>query len=430
MTNNIYRIDLLASGGSFVNVTDDGTGTDWLDMQGSYTDTTFINLSYSHNFPSSDASGQYYSGGHTNTLVVQGLIENVRGCDTSDYVIGNELANVLYGDQGRTGVGGNDTLNGADGNDKLYGGAANDQLSGGADNDLLYGDSGADTLDGDAGADTVEGGAGADKLSGGATAGDTVAYVASGAGVTINLTHGLTTIGVGGDAEGDQITGFLNILGSALNDVLIDTVKTTIAFGYNANSFAGGLGDDRFEMGGGNDTAFGGFGNDTLLGELGSDKLYADVGNDQLYGGLGYDKLFGGAGQDSLFGAAGKDSLTGGAGADSITGGDAADVFIYASAADSTTGLAGRDTIADFQHAQGDKIDLHLLDAQTATPANNDAFTFIATSAFTLNVAGQVHYRAVSGGIVVEGDTNGDTTADFAIFLKGITSVAIDDFTL
>ena len=435
MTNNIFRIDLLATGGNFVNVTDDGTGIDWLVIQGSYAYTTDIRLNYSFNSTASDASGKYstYSvatGYQTNTLVVSGVIENVRGCDTADFIVGNEVANLIYGDQDRTGVGGNDTLNGADGKDKLFGGVGSDYLYGGAGNDTIYGDAGNDSITGDAGADTVEGGTGADTVSGGATAGDTVAYTASTAGVSISLTHGTATAGHGGDAEGDQISGFLNIIGSAFNDVLIDTVKTTISFGYNDNSFAGGAGNDRFEMGGGNDTAYGGAGNDTMFGEVGGDKLYADDGNDLLNGGPGNDRLYAGAGQDTLLGGTGRDSLTGGIGADQLTGGDQADVFIYTTLSDSTTGLAGRDTIADFKQVQADKIDLHLIDANTATGAIDDAFSFINTSAFTLNVAGQLHYRTVTGGIVVEGDTNGDTHADFAIFLSGISSVVLGDFTL
>lgn len=430
MTNNIFRVDLLATGGSFVNVNDDGTGIDWLEIRGSYTDTTYLNLNYLNSSPSTEASGLYYFGGNASTLVVHGLIENARGCDTSDFINGNELGNVLYGDQGRTGVGAADTLSGADGKDLLYGGAGSDSLYGGADNDTIFGDAGNDQITGDAGSDTIEGGLGADTVSGGATAGDTVAYVASAAGVSVSLTHGLTTAGHGGDAEGDQISGFLNIIGSAFNDVLIDTVKATIAFGYNDNSFAGGAGNDRFEMGGGNDTVHGGVGNDTVYGEVGGDKLYGDAGNDFLYGGQGNDRLYAGAGQDTLSGGTGRDFLTGAIGADSLAGGDQADMFIYATRADSTTALAGRDTIADFKHAQADKIDLHLIDANTGTPGIDDAFTFINAAAFTLNVAGQLHYRGVAGGIVVEGDVNGDTLADFAIFLQGISSVAFDDFSL
>ena len=58
MANNTYRIDLLAAGSSTVTVTDDGTGTDWLVIQGSYADSTDIRLNYFNSSPSTGASGQ------------------------------------------------------------------------------------------------------------------------------------------------------------------------------------------------------------------------------------------------------------------------------------------------------------------------------------------------------------------------------------
>jgi Ca2+-binding RTX toxin-like protein len=70
--------------------------------------------------------------------------------DGNDTLIGNGVANRLYGMRG------NDVLVGGAGNDTLVGGAGNDTLKGGAGNDLLIGGKGKDILYGGAGRDTFE----------------------------------------------------------------------------------------------------------------------------------------------------------------------------------------------------------------------------------------------------------------------------------
>ena len=72
--------------------------------------------------------------------------------------------------------------------------------------------------------------------------------------------------------------------------------------------------------------------------------------------------------------------LNGGAGADVLTGGAGADVFRFSALTDSTVAVGGRDTIRDF--VSGDKIDLHLIDAN-ASLAGDQAFGFIGTNAFS-----------------------------------------------
>ena len=77
----------------------------------------------------------------------------------------------------------------------------------------------------------------------------------------------------------------------------------------------------------------------------------------------------------------------------------------------------------DFSHAQGDKIDLSALDANT-TLANDQAFSYIGNAAFS--AAGQL--RLVGG--VLSGDTNGDAVADFEIALTGVSVLGVGDFGL
>ena len=85
------------------------------------------------------------------------------------------------------------------------------------------------------------------------------------------------------------------------------------------------------------------------------------------------------------------------------------------------------DTITDFSHAQADQIDLHLIDAING--GADDAFSFIGSAAFS-HTAGELHYVAVSGGLMVSGDVNGDGLADFQFKVQGVSSLQASDFLL
>ena len=82
--------------------------------------------------------------GDTDTLV---RFENVIATPYSDFIAGNERANVLEG---------------LDGDDELYGRQGDDTLIGGDGEDDLYGDNGQDTLIGGSGNDDLWGGKGGD----------------------------------------------------------------------------------------------------------------------------------------------------------------------------------------------------------------------------------------------------------------------------
>ncbi|MEM9128323.1 MAG: putative Ig domain-containing protein, partial [Pseudomonadota bacterium] len=153
---------------------------------------------------------------------------------------------------------GNDTLIGFIGDDALDGGAGDDYVDGGLGNDLIFGSGGNDTLFGGAGLDVVDGGAGADSLDGGAGSADWLDYRGSPVGVSVDLATGEAS---GGDATGDEFTGFERVLGSQ--------------------------------------------GNDTLTGDDGDNQLLGGAGSDIVNGGAGLDVVDGGAGADSLDGGAG-----------------------------------------------------------------------------------------------------------------------------
>ncbi|WP_210527298.1 calcium-binding protein [Rubellimicrobium arenae] len=366
MTNNRYRIEALAPPlGPTVVVIDDGSGLDWLILTAEHDRASDINLAYSTSGTEGtpvQAAGFYLDVVSSepevtrgNRLIVTGAIENAQGSVGADTIAGNILANILYGDPTEDGPGGADSLFGGAGNDLIFGGAGADQVGGAGDDDRIFGGLGADTLDGDGGRDTLEGGAGADDLTGGSDDGDTLSYLGSAAGVRVKLTYGDTTLGRGGDAEGDRIRGFDNILGSASGDVLEDTVKGTIAFGYNANLFEGRGGNDALWLGGGNDRGYGGDGSDSLYGEAGRDRLYGGDGSDTMLGGAGPDRIWGGHGFNYMSGEGGADTITGGDQRDLVYGGDGGDTLhgeagndlIFANdGSDSVSGGSGDDDIA------------------------------------------------------------------------------------
>jgi RTX calcium-binding nonapeptide repeat (4 copies) len=176
---------------------------------------------------------------------------------------------------------------------------------------------------------------------------------------------------------------------------------------------------------GGDNTLLGTDYDDIIRGRNGDDVLKGFGAGDELFGEKGKDKLLGAAGNDMLKGNAGADQLTGGAGKDTETGGGGADRFIFKALSDSTVKKSGRDTITDFKHGQGDRIDLHFIDAKDGP--GNQAFSFIGTQAFH-NTKGELRYN-VSKGVVL-GDTDGDGKADFAILVKGVGSLGEADFVL
>ena len=402
MADNVYVVDELVTGTETITLTDDGSGTDTLRVNGIYAAAVGINLAWTTDagLPTSGESMYFSSGNIGHRLIVNGVIENAIGSNGRDYIAGNSLQNLLFGDALASGAGLADSLYGGYGNDTIYGGADSDEIGGAGDNDLLFGDDGNDTISGGLGIDTIEGGQGADSMSGGGDAGDTLSYAASASGIQIALEFGTATLGTGGDAAGDQVSGFANVRGSAHDDRIEDLVKGTISFGYNDNAFFGGAGRDRLILGGGNDQGYGGTGNDNLSGEL---------GDDALFGGNNTDKLHGARGQDTL------------------SGGNGADLFVFKTANDSTFSLAQRDTITDFSTAQHDIIDLTAIDAEANIPGDQ-AFHLITTR-FNGNV-GELRVVVSGSNLIVMGDINGDGIGDFALLLQNVASVSAVDFNL
>ncbi|WP_439598632.1 calcium-binding protein [Falsiroseomonas sp.] len=270
-------------------------------------------------------------------------------------------------------------LQGGAGNDTILGGAAGELLQGGSDQDSVAGGAGADTLSGEAGDDTllggegddlVVGGDGSDMMEGGA-GWDILSYAGAGQAVTVDLATGQAD----GGATGDSFAGFEAVRGGNFDDALAGTA--------------------------GAETLSGGAGADTLTGEGGIDRLHGEAGQDWLVGGAGADFLFGGA---------------------------EADTFRYMAIGDSTVAASGRDRIRDFSQAEGDRIHLWSIDADT-TVTGNQTFAFIGSAAFGGH-ARELRFQAMGATTQVQADVDGDGKADFAIQIMSTVTLTAADFVL
>ena len=371
-----------------------------------------------------------------NLIIARGTwIENFIAGSGNDRVIGNAAANYLEGNDGNddlSGNSGNDVLEGGAGADRLDGGPGTDRVSyrssdagvmvnlgdksaenghaqgdvivdvenvtGSSHPDVLAGDSagnyldggpGNDTLRGLGGDDVLKGGAGADRLDGGAGT-DWLSYAGSEAPVSVRLYDGLAERG---HAEGDIISGFENLRGSAHADVL--------AGNGGSNRLEGGGGDDQLRGGSGDDVLDGGAGADRLDGGAGTDWLsyagsatgvtvnledgagaggdaegdvIADVENitgsaydDVLSGDAGINRLTGADGDDALRGGGSDDILDGGPGEDRLNGGAGSDTAVYRNSNEAVTvnleagtgagGHAEGDELADVENIEGSVYD-------------------------------------------------------------------------
>lgn len=132
---------------------------------------------------------------------------------------------------------------------------------------------------------------------------------------------------------------------------------------------------------------------------------------------------------DGLSGGDGNDTLIGGAGKDTLVGGNGNDIFDFNALSEMGTTSATRDVISSFVRGQ-DKIDLSTLDANTATTTNDvfDSLTVGGTFSGSFASAGELYFDNVAR--VLYGNTDGDVTAEFAIQLTGVTTLATSDFML
>ncbi|MGV0758504.1 M10 family metallopeptidase C-terminal domain-containing protein [Tistrella mobilis] len=292
-------------------------------------------------------------------------IERVVGSAFDDRLAGNSGANALIGGAGNdelNGRGGNDVLDGGDGRDRVSyadsqgavvvslatGTASGSQIG----NDTLIsiedviGTAGADTLIGSDADNTLQGGGGADTMDGGAGF-DIVSY-RDAAAVQVDLAAQTVT---GSGAQGDTISGFEGVIGSAY----VDTLKGT-------------EGDDFIEGGKGADRLYGRGGTDTLSYAGSLSGVEANLGDSIFFGGdaegdtvssfenlagsqyvdlltgtNGVNRIDGNGGNDRIEARGGNDIVTGGEGHDMLNAGGGNDIYRYAVG-------DGYDTIIDYDY--------------------------------------------------------------------------------
>jgi Ca2+-binding RTX toxin-like protein len=275
-------------------------------------------------------------------------VENINGGAGADVLVGDGLANLLYGGEG------NDVLRGGAAADTLDGGAGTDWADysekttaivvtlkgavdvvvkvGGAAEDTIRnieciaGGSAADTLTGDDLANLFRGGAGVDTLDGGAGV-DWADYREKTSAVAVTL-NGATsaTVKVGGVAE-DNIRNIESIYGGSAADLLLGD--------WLSNQLSGGAGNDLLKGGAGADALDGGAGSDwadyrdkavsVTVALMGATNAVVTVGGvaedtirniEYIAGGWGADRLTGDGTANLFRGGAGADTLDGGAGSD------------------------------------------------------------------------------------------------------------------
>ncbi|MFO0346614.1 MAG: cadherin domain-containing protein [Labrys sp. (in: a-proteobacteria)] len=324
-------------------IIDGGAGTDTLSVGGtntfsSVTLSSIEAVAFTATSTATFAASQY-GAGLASGMQVTGSI----GTDTLAFTMTANSSVDLSGVQFTSWTAAVDTtwITGSTGAETIRGTSQTDSISGGAGNDEI------DARDGD---DTVEGGAGADKLVGGAGL-DTLSYSGSTAAVSVNLATNTVS---GGDADGDTISQFERVTGSAHGDTIIgDNVS---------NTFWGMGGNDTIEGGAGWDWLLGGAGADSLSGGADNDTFVVDNGEfaagEFIDGGTGSDTLRASGVNDFstgtiqsieglTFSAAGTATFaatqigTGLAAALAVTGSAAADAIVVNLAAGGSVNLSG-----------------------------------------------------------------------------------------
>ncbi len=356
---------------------------------------------------------------------------------------GNSVNNVITGTSGNNvlnGMGGADTMTGGLGDDTYWidnaGDVANENSGEGTDTirttlaaftlganfeNLAFGGTGSFTGIGNDLANSISGGTGADSLSG-LAGNDTIFATANDTLIDGGADIDTVVYSASGFANGT----FANLEAMQINGAAaVNMLAAKFKAGFAANSVISGTGSlvifmstetslqlQQLQKGVGSTVTLTiNAGNNTnTVKAPGQIALTYNGGtlNDQVRGSQLADTINGGAGNDKIIGSGGADILTGGAGADQ---------FRYLFASDSGLGAAA-DRITDFAIAE-DRLNFALIDADAATPGDQ-AFSFIATAAFTNTGIGQIRYQNTGSDLLVQIDTDGNGTADMEVILQGL----------
>jgi Ca2+-binding RTX toxin-like protein len=396
----------------------DSAGVDTLDLSG-YTTRCNISLvggTYS------DCNEMTYNIG----IAYSAVIENAVGGSAADTLTGNAIANMLTGGRG------SDTIDGGGGNDiAVFSGdysnytvvsngngsftvtdnVGNDgsdtlisiELLRFRDRDVIEGDSNTAPVLAQAIADqradadipfsfTIPAGSFTDPN------GDALTYAAElrdGTPLPEWLSFNARTGTFSGKpGAGDVGTISVVVFASDGNERATDTFDIVI------NDTTGGNGED----------IFGTFASDTLSGTGESERIFGLLGKDEIFAGDGNDILYGGNGADFLWGEAG------------------ADTFGYNFVGDSPWKNKRFDVIMDFNGAEGDIIDLRMIDAN-ALRFGDQSFVF-AGNGDGRAARGQIDYMYSKGDTHLFGYTDRDKNPDFYLKLEGIVDLDAGSFAL
>ncbi|MDZ8260233.1 calcium-binding protein [Nostoc sp. ChiQUE01b] len=360
----------------------------------------------------------------------------INGFDGNDTIFGTDTS---FANDTIDGGAGNDTIDGRAGNDILIGGTGTDRLTGGFDNDVFKFNSVSESQPGvlrdvitDFAGDSIFGGDQIDLSTIDANSNiagkQTLTFIGASAFSApgqVRYSGGILQANTDGNLSADfeiQLTGAPQLVASEI--ILSSTFNDSdqgISISTDGTTSDGGLAISKVSISSSNDGGFVDIGandnlNRTIKGTSGNDTINA--------GGTGNDTIDGRSGNDTINGGRGNDILTGGTGKDILTGGAGNDIFKYNSTSESP--LSSRDLITDFRgngSLPGDQIDVSTIDANS-TIGGNQAFTFIGSAQFS--APGQIRY---SGGIL-QGNTDGNLSANFEIRLIGASQVVSSDLIL
>lgn len=258
------------------------------------------------------------------------------------------------------------------------GGMFSGQEVGGTDTILLVGSAGNNRIAGTSVADVIYGGAGSDTMAGGS--GNDTYYV---------------------DRSTDLVTEAANagtdVVYASSTHTMRSNVENLVLLG--TSNFAG-------------------------TGNGLSNAISGNAGANTLSGAAGNDVLKGGAGTDTLLGSVGNDKLTGGLGMDKLTGGSGLDRFIYTATSESSGSAVDR--IYDLR--AGDKIDVHLIDANSGA-GGNQAFVLDAFGDRSFDI-GHIRQTKSGANLILDFNTDADSAAEMRIILMNHGTVKASDFIL
>ncbi len=342
--------------------------------------------------------------------------------------VGGNGRDVLEGGQDDdflAGGNGGDRLLGRDGDDVQLGGRGEDLLRGGDHDDVLDGGNQDDRVNGGRGEDIVEGGRGDDILRGGEDADRFVfdpSRMREGDDVVKDFTVGEDLLAL---AVADIVSATPELLEALsmgdTSDIASAAALLTALDNSSEWGISGAPGSNNLVVthpGGTIEFEGIGFAGQTfvaLAGIFDADALGLQNGDG------GDNELIGTRGADLLNGEDGLDRLVGGSDDDVLVGGGDADLFAFVP----VNGNEGHDIIADFNPAEGDKIELAAADVVASLEPGLLADGFQFTD---LDASAGWNFQAIAGGDAIITHPGGSIAlAGLGDALQGVTSFV--DFT-